>query len=116
VTFKAGRYVGLNNRKIELSSFYKDVFIEFFLRPRGQQLDKDDCRVAEDDCRTEESIARDDMPIAEDEFQDDKDDLIEFFLRPRGQQLDKDDCCVAEDKYRRTIHRKAPQAYRTRQR
>jgi hypothetical protein len=23
----------------------KDDFIEFFLRPRGQQLDKDDCRV-----------------------------------------------------------------------
>jgi hypothetical protein len=27
----------------------KDDFIEFFLRPRGQQLDKDDCRVAEDE-------------------------------------------------------------------
>jgi hypothetical protein len=26
----------------------KDNFIEFFLRPRGQQLDKDDCPVAED--------------------------------------------------------------------
>jgi hypothetical protein len=91
-----------------------DNFIEFFLRPRGQQLDKDDCSVAEDDCRIEESIARDIMPVAEDEFQDDKDDLIEFFLRPRGQQLDKDNCCVTEDKYRQRIHRKAPQAYRRR--
>jgi hypothetical protein len=31
----------------------KDDFIEFFLRPRGQQLDKDDGHMAEHDCRDE---------------------------------------------------------------
>jgi hypothetical protein len=40
VTINAGRYVGLNNRKIELSSFYKDDLLNFFFALAGSRLTK----------------------------------------------------------------------------
>jgi hypothetical protein len=42
-----------NNKPVTEDEFQdnKDDFIEFFLHPLGQKLDKDYCPVAEDDCR-----------------------------------------------------------------